>query len=242
MDTDSRCPICDKTGIFNSPDDFYSCRDGYRVDWCPLGRCITRERAIARVLFGMHPRQAIQGLAVHEAAPTGRGLTSWLKENCPDYVQTGYFPDLPLGEMRGNLRNEDLERQTFSDRRFDIVLHLDVMEHMFEPFRALNEIHRTLRPGGHCLFTAPTVPAQLKSTQVAFRGDNCSVRIVGEPEYHGNPQHPEEGSLVTWRYGYDLPRLIVSETPFDVEVRRWQAPGIAVMGYMTEVYILTRIR
>ena len=43
----------------------------------------------------------------------------------------------------------------------------------------------------------------MTSEQVACL-ENREVRIVGEPEYHGNPQN-KNGSLVTWRYGYDLP-------------------------------------
>jgi SAM-dependent methyltransferase len=54
----------------------------------------------------------------------------------------------------------------------------------------MREIHRTLRPGGVCLFTTPTYPDLVKSEQVAFREADGSVRVVGEPEYHGNPQSP----------------------------------------------------
>lgn len=101
----------------------------------------------------------------------------------------------------------------------------------------MREIYRTLVPGGICLFTTPTYPDRQRSEQVAFLEPDGSTRIVGQAEYHGNPQHPEQGSLVTWRYGYDLPLLLQRETGFDVEVRRWQSKAIAVMGPMTEVYI-----
>ena len=131
-----------------------------------------------------------------------------------------------------------MENQTFGDAEFDIVIHLDVMEHLFDPFRALAEIYRTLRPGGTCIFTTPTYPGRTLSEQVAFRQSN-GIRIVGEPEYHGNPQN-KDGSLVTWRYGYDLPYLIGARTGFEVEVRRWHAPAEAIMGTMTEVYLLRK--
>jgi len=140
--------------------------------------------------------------------------------------------------MVGHIRNENLEAQTFEDRRFDLVIHLDVMEHLFEPFKALTEIFRTLDFGGVCIFTAPTYPERTESQQVAFRSPD-GVRTIGEPEYHGNPQDTA-GSLVTWRYGYDLPLLIQRRTGFDVEVRRIQSKDIAVLGPMTEVYILRK--
>ncbi len=168
-----------------------------------------------------------------------RGLSSWLLANAKGYCRSGYFPDSPFGESVGGLRNENIEDQTFDDDIFDVVIHLDVMEHVFDPFKALNEIYRTLRPGGYCLFTAPTERDRLNSEQVAFL-ENGVIRTIGTPEYHGNPQRPNDGVLVTWRYGYDLPLLIQTHTPFDVEIRRFQARRIAVMGYMNEVYVLRK--
>ena len=112
------------------------------------------------------------------------------------------------------------------------------MEHLFDPFAALNETYRTLINGGRCVFTTPTYEKST-SEQAAHLKLDGSVEVTGEPEYHGNPQS-EDGSLVTWRYGYDLARLISERTSFNVEVRRWQAPRKAIIGPMTEVYILTR--
>lgn len=180
----------------------------------------------------------VKYLAIHEAAPTPRGLSQWLNKHAVNYVKSGYFPDRPWGETINGLRNENLEEQTFPDASFDLVIHLDVLEHLFDPFRALNEIHRTLKPGGACLFSAPTEHNRFHSEQVARITETGDIKTVGEPEYHGNPQRQSEGALVTWRYGYDLPLLISRTTPFDVEVRRWHSKSKAIMGYMTEIYIL----
>lgn len=233
----STCPICDTCHNFSSEDDYWSCRSGLRAECCQYGKCAVRERAVAHALFSIYQKEAVKLSAIHEAAPTARGMSLWLMRNAPGYVKTGFWPDKQLGCDVNGFRNENLESQTFDDELFDVVLHLDVLEHLFRPFKALNEIYRTLKPGGVCIFTAPTYPDHLKSEQVAWQLDDGSIRITGEPEYHGNPQRPEDGALVTWRYGYDLPLLIQRETGFDVEVRRWQSREIAVMGTMTEVYI-----
>lgn len=233
------CAICERTLEFRTPDDYYSCRGSLRAPDCPLGVCAVRERAVAAVVFELYGREGVRGLHIHEPAPTARGLTLWLLKQCPGYVQSGYFPNQPWGQMVGRLRNEDLQAQTFADETFDLVLHLDVLEHLFRPFDALAEIERTLKPGGRCIMTAPTYEERTRSEQVAFEEDG-KLRIVGKPEYHGNPQDPEGGALVTWRYGYDLPLLISRHTGFDVEVRRWQARSQAIMGTMTEVYVLRK--
>jgi SAM-dependent methyltransferase len=233
----SECPICLDSLTFEAEDDFWSCRDGLVSAKCPFGKCVTRERAVARALFSLYERKDVFQLRIHEAAPAGRGLSSYLAKNCMDYTQSGYFPDLPMGSFQGGLCNQNLEKQTFDSQSFDIVLHLDVLEHLFNPFAALNEIYRTLRPGGCCIFTAPTEHSLIESRQVASIDQTGLVSYTCPPKYHGNPQTPGEGSLVTWEYGYNLPLLIQRHTPFDVEVRRYQSRISAVMGYMNEVYI-----
>lgn len=235
---EAECSICRATQNYISSDDYFSCRDELRPTECKYKTCITRHRALAEVLFSVHPRSQFADLHIHESSPGAIGLSLWLSQNCRHYVMSGYFPQKPRGSLVGRLRNEDLERQSFPDNTFNCVIHLDVMEHLYDPFRALREIERTLVPGGRCFFTTPTYPGRARSEQVAFK-EGSVLRVVGEPEYHGNPQSPE-GSLVTWRYGYDLPYLIAKTTAFDVEVRRWYSRTKAIMGPMTEVYILTK--
>lgn len=223
--------------MFTAPDDYYSCRDNLRSPECPYSTCITRERAVAQQIFKLFGGN-ISKLDVHEVAPISSGLSSWLIKECQHLVRSGYFPEHPFGATVEGLRNEDLEKQTFRDGIFDLVIHLDVMEHLFHPFHALGEINRTLRPGGVCIFSAPTYSDRETSEQVAFHDTN-GVRVVGEPEYHGNPQG--DGSLVTWRYGHDLPLLISRTTPFShIEVSRQQSQGSAIMGPMADVYILQK--
>lgn len=236
----SVCPICLNSVDFFSEDDFWSCRDGLLSSDCPYGQCVTRERALAEALFSILERDFVFRARIHEAAPAGRGLSRYLNENCRYYVKSGFFPGKPWGSMNNGLRNEDLENQTFENESFDIVLHLDVLEHLFNPFLALREIFRTLSPGGYCFFTAPTEHSQFKSRQVAFNNNDGLITYASQPKYHGNPQMPSEGSLVTWEYGYDLPWLIQKATNFDIEVRRYQSRSNAVMGYMNEVYVCSK--
>jgi SAM-dependent methyltransferase len=240
MEFEATCPICTLQLPFSVSDDYWACRDGLSSAGCPLGGCVTRERAIATAIFSVWTADAVKALHIHEAAAAGRGISLWLRQHCPNYVSTGYFPERPFGSLQNGTRNEDLGAQTFESNFFDLVIHLDVMEHLFEPFRALDEIFRTLKPGGYCIFTAPTYQERIQSEQVAFL-ENGGMRVTGEPEYHGNPQRPEDGALVTWRYGHDLPLQIYRNTGFkNVEHRRYQWQDAAVMGYMDDVYLLRK--
>ena len=75
------------------------------------------------------------------------------------------------------------KRLTYPDNYFDFILTSETLEHVSDPDKAWQEIHRTLKPGGYHIFTIPVVPWQRKTRQRA--------RIVGgmredllEPTYH----------------------------------------------------------
>lgn len=46
-------------------------------------------------------------------------------------------------------------RMEFEDGSFDTVLAVQVLEHVFEPIRMVEEIGRVLRPGGHAILLVP---------------------------------------------------------------------------------------
>ena len=46
-------------------------------------------------------------------------------------------------------------RMPFQDCRFDTVLNIQVLEHVFEPIRMVREMARVLRPGGCCILLIP---------------------------------------------------------------------------------------
>lgn len=46
----------------------------------------------------------------------------------------------------------------FASSQFDLVLATDILEHLDDDGRALAEIYRVLKPGGHALITVPAFP------------------------------------------------------------------------------------
>ncbi len=53
-----------------------------------------------------------------------------------------------------NLNNEPVP---YTDAFFDVVVSLDVIEHIFDPIQFLREIHRILRPGGELVLSTPNI-------------------------------------------------------------------------------------
>lgn len=43
----------------------------------------------------------------------------------------------------------------FKDSRFDIILNIQVLEHVLHPIKMVNEIARVMKPGGHGIFLIP---------------------------------------------------------------------------------------
>jgi SAM-dependent methyltransferase len=212
------CPVC------LNPTTFRASNMRFR-DTLICTRCgsIPRERALMSVLREIAP--AWRRLSIHESSPVERGASVVLRQRCKKYIATQFFPDVATGTMHHGFRCENLEAQTFADESFDVVVTLDVMEHVPHPERAYKEIWRTLVEGGYYIHTTPIYKDLMVTMPWAENG-----------EYHGNPIS-KDGSLVTFHYGYDLGDLIVRWAPFDVSIRRFNDRTSGIVGDFTEVIV-----
>lgn len=226
------CPICEAPARFTA-------KAAWLRDDLLCGTCgsIPRERALALVLKRHLPGWA--GLRIHESSPMQRGISRQLRDRAPAYIPTQYFPHEPAGRIVHGFRNENLESQTFPDGSFDLVVSLDVLEHVNDPERAVQEICRTLVPGGVHAFTVPTFKERTTSERRARFLADGRVEHLAPPEYHGNPVDAS-GSLVTFHYGYDLATLIARWSGMHCEVTRFHDAGHGILGEFTEVYWTTR--
>lgn len=57
----------------------------------------------------------------------------------------------------------------FEDETFDLIIAADVLEHFPHPEPGLDEIHRTLKTGGHFLFSGPVEDWTYEMGRVIFR-------------------------------------------------------------------------
>ena len=229
---DGFCPICEANTSFEA-----------RYDWfrdhlvCKRCQTIPRERALMLTLRRLAPDWP--DMAIHESSPHDRGVSKLLRGNCRGYVPTQFFPGVPLGTYHRGFRCEDIEQQTFADKVFDLVITQDVMEHVFDPAAAYREIHRTLRPGGLHIHTTPIYKENVSTEHCAEKCRDGTVRHMRQPEYHGNPVDAA-GSLVTYRYGRDLPHLIAQWAPFGVEVHSFHDRHLGLIAEFLDVIVCRR--
>ena len=100
------------------------------------------------------------------------------------------------------VRNEDLERLSFADQSFNLVMSFDVLEHVVDARRSMQEVFRCLDHGGTFLWTAPFDSGKKQNTVRAALKDGKIVHLM-PPEYHGDPMNPD-GVLCFRYFGWDI--------------------------------------
>lgn len=214
---------------------FYKTGQWLRDDLrCARCSSIPRFRALMHVLETHFPQW--RDLRIHESSPAGPASDK-LAKDAPGYIATQYFPDVEPGTTKAGFRCEDLERQTFPDESFDLVVTQDVFEHVLDPRAGFREICRTLKVGGAHVFTVPWYC--WKATFVRARRENGVVENLAEPEYHGNPVDPN-GSLVVTEWGSDLLATIDGCSGLKTTVVQPNDRTLGIQGAFTQVFISRR--
>jgi hypothetical protein len=110
--------------------------------------------------------------------------------------------DVELSDMEPEPRHEDAERLTLADESVDVYVSCDVFEHLSDPYSALREMRRVLRPGGRAILTFPMDP-HLPSTVRRARRNGTTVEYLLPAVYHLDPARPG-GALVFNDFGWDI--------------------------------------
>ena len=122
----------------------------------------------------------------------------WGKQ--PHITYSECFDDCERGEWRDGVLCQDVERLTFGDSTFDLVISEDVFEHVSDYRRGFWEVRRVLKPGGYHVFSVPvgfTHPT-LSRFEVS---DGRQVPVL-PVEHHGDPLRGQ--IAVCTSFGYDL--------------------------------------
>ena len=96
-----------------------------------------------------------------------------------DYVASDYDESMHRAFIKLDLQDIDLP-----DASVDVVLTPHVLEHVPDTGKALSELYRIMKPGGHVFLQIPIPQAK--------------TMVPLEPEYHGDM------TLVYFRFGWDV--------------------------------------
>jgi 2-polyprenyl-3-methyl-5-hydroxy-6-metoxy-1,4-benzoquinol methylase len=79
-------------------------------------------------------------------------------------------PELDF-QLAGNLDDEEFVETVVAEQGpFDTILCLDVLEHLVDPWRVVEQLHERLRPGGVLIVSVPNVRHYRVSGGLLFRG------------------------------------------------------------------------
>lgn len=151
-------------------------------------------RGIGRLAdFARHPDLLVLNTSSDTAIARALGRT-------PNIICSEYFDGANPESRRDDVRNENLERLSFADDMFDLVVSEDVFEHVCDADRGFREVHRVLKPGGVHVFSIPF--AFGSKTEELFDRRDAGI-VLREPiEYHGDPLR---GRIPCYtRFGIDL--------------------------------------
>lgn len=103
----------------------------------------------------------------------------------------------------GTKDQQDIEKLTYKNNSFDLVLHSETLEHVNDPRKAMNECRRVIKKNGLVLFTVPIV--WTRRTRRRAKLVNGLRQDILEPSYHGKIA---EDYIVYYEYGSDIDKLL----------------------------------
>ena len=119
------------------------------------------------------------------------------------YVTSEYYDQASPGDYVDGVRHEDLERLTFPNDSFDVVITSDVLEHVADLKKVVAETLRVLKPSGVHIFTIPVDKDLPHSRERAIRLENGEIQNLREEIIHGDPNR-SRGALAFRDFGMDV--------------------------------------
>lgn len=172
-------------------------RERLRCERCRLNN---RQRFIAGLV---RQRAGIRGsIYLYEQVTE---FYAWADRAFPGRVTGSEYlgPAYAGGATVNGLRHEDAMAFSFADASFDVLVSQDVFEHVPEIAPTFDEAARVLRRDGWLYFSIPFWADRDETVRRARLEDGEVVALL-PAQYHGNPIHPEGGSLVFWDHGWSI--------------------------------------
>lgn len=174
---------------------------------------------------------------IWELAPAGPASLK-LERECERYVGSHFWPDVPPGTVVKGYRCEDVERPTFDDGSFDVIVSSDVFEHIIDVDVGHSQIARVLADGGVHVWTVPQY-RDLEITRPRVRRTAGGLEHLEPAEYHGDPVCAD-GVLVTFDWGRDLPDRVEAASGLWTSGIRIESHVHGLLGEFLEVFVSHR--
>jgi ubiquinone/menaquinone biosynthesis C-methylase UbiE len=116
-------------------------------------------------------------------------------------TETIYSAGRELGAEINGLSNQDMCHLTFDSNHFDLVIHSETLEHVFDYEQALSEAWRVLKRGGWHVYSIPLLQDRTTRQRITKNHTGQTINLL-PPSSHGlNGEYP-----VVWEFGGDFLR------------------------------------
>lgn len=135
--------------------------------------------------------------------PLYRFIDHYFKTN--NITGSEYLSDtLEPGTVVNGIRHEDLCQLSFEQNKFDLVICLEVLEHIYDYSQAIDQLYRVTNSGGKLILSVPFTPLNKENTTRCYYNDKNELIHELKPEYHGDPVGDNKGILCYRYYGWQL--------------------------------------
>jgi SAM-dependent methyltransferase len=177
-------------------------REGLLCERCKLSN---RNRLMYLAVMNESCSPNVKDVAIMECQSA---LYAALKNVMPGILGSEYIDETCVSGQsylcNGNdIRHEDVTKLSYADDSLDLVVHNDILEHVYDYRAAFKECHRVLKSGGSMVFTMPFFMSQNENLLRGRRLADGSLEHILPPEYHGDPVHPE-GAYTFHYFGWKI--------------------------------------
>jgi len=198
----ARCYVC------QSVQSFAIANQSDQINWretlrCPSCDLINRWRSSVHLFEALAAPTSKSSIYITEVVTP---LYRVLKQRYPKTIGSEFVAGLKSGETvvahGEGIVVQDVTQLSFSSNGFDALLSFDVLEHVPDYRKALQEFFRVLKPGGLLLWSAPFCFAEQTEIRATLTG-NGQIKHLMPPDYHGDP-FAGEGVLCFQSFGMDI--------------------------------------
>ncbi|GAB2534094.1 methyltransferase domain-containing protein [Rhodanobacter koreensis] len=228
-----RCPVCDKQTVFevNTGAMFAerpNLREGLRCAHCRLTArqrliLLAMQQEIGSLAGPLHGAMLEQATRLYRVAHARWPWLAGSEYLGDDHVSGRHYWWSTHWWRWRRTRHESITSFSHASHSLDLLVHSDVLEHVYDTKQALQECSRVLRRGGVMLFTAPFFADRPDSILRGRLQDNGQIEHLEPPEYHGDGM--THGGIYTFHnFGWDFFELL-RESGFSlVEIGLCHAP------------------
>lgn len=167
-------------------------------------------------------------------------IYTYFAEKFPNVTGSEFLDNtIPPGELNENgVRNENLCSLSFPDDSFDILISLDVFEHIPDYELAFQECARVVKPGGKMMWSVPFV-TEFPENEIRAKIQDGNINHILPPEYHGDPLS-NEGVLCFQHFGWEMLEQVKNAGFKDAYAMCYHSIEFGYLGGVQLMFVATK--